>query len=407
MEKQELSNNVNRRDFLKKLGIIAAWGIVANFTLPTDAIWPMMELSEEQKQREQKRFERNIKYEQLNSIIPCDDRRALRQYLEDRGYIREYTRHQRIHDLPLDNSHRSQLTTLLEPIVQDTTNSNHAVYTLLHHLINKHMRKLSFAGIDQHPHRQLIWQLEETLPQWPKAYTHRYVDPTVIKLLDEANTQSLLSLTHVHHDRSYHVPEHHDDASEMEDIYEIDGIKKYSHNYAKKLLKQHNIWLRSSSMWTKEVGNNRSSNRSSLVWINASSIDGIIALIEDVRQRWSYRQTEYITWGTELGIHRAWPDWHEWWWKFDLWESLLILIILLEQWITKVGSYSNSIHIWDYEYIFNYHGPDRHLDILIKEIKKWSIINSHDSKWDTIPSKPRQKMIHRDLIRPKTSWPVA
>jgi hypothetical protein len=207
------------------------------------------------------------------------------------------------------------------------------------------------------------------LPQWDQPYTHRYVDPAIIKLLDNSNTQSLLKLTYEEHKQPNKKIEVYDDVLDMpNNIYEVNWISKYSPNYAKELLEQQNIWLKSSDKWIQETGNNRSSNRTSLVEINSSSIDGIIALIKDIRTRRNYHQKEHITGGTELGIHREWPNWHEWWWKIDLEESLLILIILLEQWITQISNPSNPIIIWDYEYIFNYHGPDRHLDIKIREI---------------------------------------
>lgn len=123
-----------------------------------------MELSEEQRKQEQDRRLKKIEFEQLNSSIPCDDRKALRQYMKDHNYIREYTRHQRIQELPLDKHHQGQLNLLLQPIIQDRTNSNDAVYTLLHHLMLKQMRTHSQALITKPAHHQLITQLEGALP---------------------------------------------------------------------------------------------------------------------------------------------------------------------------------------------------------------------------------------------------
>jgi|GEM_PF-6451134 len=163
----ELSNNkpiINRREFLKRGGIFVG-GIFANLALPTEAVNHNAELSPEQQIQEQDRITKYIKSEQLNNSIPCDDRKALRAYLEQHNYIKDYTRQDRLQNTPLDLSHQKKLSSMLQPVINDKNNSNTAIYRLLHHLIIKQMRKVSFNGIDNNEHRQLIRQIEETLPQ--------------------------------------------------------------------------------------------------------------------------------------------------------------------------------------------------------------------------------------------------
>ncbi len=407
MEQKEMVDIISRHNFLQKLGIATAGLVFTNLASPSIAVGPVNQISETQKQQDHERIMKWVFSEQLNASIPCNSRTALRDFLEEHGYIHEYNRSDRLDSTLLTPPQKQQLRRLLDPIIQDSSNSNDVAYNLLHHLIQQKMKKVAFMNIDNLQHKQLINQLEGALPQWDKVFTHRYVDPTTIKLLDKSNTQSLLNLTHEEHTSSKSNVEVHPNILQApEDIYEVNWIKKYSHIYAKHLLNQQNIWLKSSDQWTKETSNNRSSNRTSLVEINASSIDGIIALIQDIRTRRNYNQKENITGWTEFGIHKPWPDWHEWGWKIDLGESLLVLIILLEHWITQTGDYSDPVLIGNYEYVFNYHWDDWHLDIKIREINNKSPINK-----DTLniaPIKPRWKTIKvpREWIRPKPWWLV-
>jgi hypothetical protein len=366
---QQAWNNVSRRQTLKKLWGIFAWGIFANLILPTEGMSPSGKSNISLPQPEQIQITtQQINAIQLNETIPCNSRTALRDFLEQHGYICEYSWSDRLDSTPLKPQEKQKLTELLKPIIEDKKNTNMAIYTLLHHLIKYKMRRHSFTWIDNPDHKQLIWQLEKTMPHWNEPYTYQYVDPAIIKLLDNSNTQSVLKLTYEDQEQSNKKIEAHDDVLDVSDnIYEVNWISKYSPSYAKELLEQQDIWLKSSDKWTQETGNNRSSNRTSLVEINVSSIDGIIALIKNVRTRRNYNQKEYITGGTEFGIHNPWPNWHERWWKLDLGESLLVLIILLEQWINQVETNSRPIQIGNYEYVFDYHGPDRHLDIKIKD----------------------------------------
>jgi|GEM_PF-4468288 len=69
-------------------------------------------------------------------------------------------------------------------------------------------------------------------------------------MLDELNTSQIIQLTKVN--RTPSTPKiitHHPDVpdNQFPQIYEENGIVKYSDTHAYQLLRQHNIWLRSSN----------------------------------------------------------------------------------------------------------------------------------------------------------------
>ncbi len=156
------------------------------------------------------------------------------------------------------------------------------------------------------------------------------------------------------------------------DTYYSNGIIKYSRNHAADNLAQHNIKLRSTNKWYNEIGNNQSTGRTSLVWINASTVDYIIRIKQSIDQKYGDTGIWYFTWWTEWWDHTPWKMSHPNWFKWDIrWKWIQALLLAIEYGSNKIW---NTRNIYDLESwvhaSFTYHDPCYHMDI--KVVSLWN-----------------------------------
>jgi hypothetical protein len=151
------------------------------------------------------------------------------------------------------------------------------------------------------------------------------------------------------------------------DTYYIDGVLKYSHNHAADTLAQHNIKLRSTLKWYHEIGNNQSTGRTSLVWINVNTIDYIISLKQTIDQKYGDTGIWYFTWWTEWWDHRPWARSHANGFKWDIrWRWIQQILLAIQYWSDTVNRSRTVVdpERW-LKWVFTYHWPDHHMDILV------------------------------------------
>ena len=107
-------------------------------------------------------------------------------------------------------------------------------------------------------------------------------------------------------------------------VYEDDN--KYPRWVVKDTLDKYNVFLKSSELWFKEIGNNYTGNRTCIHWFKKKTLSCITDLAIDIQKRfWTELCKKYkiitISWWTEKDSHTDNPyhdDDHPWWSKFDL-----------------------------------------------------------------------------------------
>lgn len=158
-----------------------------------------------------------------------------------------------------------------------------------------------------------------------------------------------------------------------EAIYYFRGIRKYSFTKAYDLLHQANIKLRSSKLEYKETWESRWNGHTSLVNINADTIDYIISCKQKIDDTYWNTGIWYITGATELWDHISHHDnsiSHPNWYKIDIrgrWIPALMLAI--EYGSTSVNEANNHTHKW-ISASFRYHQwSGYHMDIRITKHK--------------------------------------
>ncbi len=246
----------------------------------------------------------------------------------------------------------------------------YGVYTdkYMHYPRNKSIDKLNNIIVDQSMYTQYINHSSRIFP--------RNLDFILQQVSDELYPTSKPKDNKISQD-SQPLPIYKD----MSESQEPSDNSKYGRKEAYDILQQHNIRLRSSTMKTKETGNNLWPTRTCIHNIKKKTINFLVLLDELLQKEFSQESIEInqplvVTWWTENGhapsfYHPNDQD-HKWWAKIDIsvyWKRGVLIWMLLQKY--GIVSFQDnkqltpiSLKIWEYNIDIIPH--DIHFDILVK-----------------------------------------
>ena len=242
--------------------------------------------------------------------------------------------------------------------------------------------ELQLATIAQVITSQLHLQFDPNHNQISEHMQIQRVDPWVRQSLNRETINAISD--HINHEEQHRkqlniikglsqTPKKVPDSDSLDvNEYYNNGIRKYSWNYAADTFAQHSIKLRSTKKWYYEIGNNQSTGRTSLVWINASTVDYIISCKKSIDSKYGNTGIWYFTWWTEWWDHALWEQSHQNWFKWDIrwrWISALLLAVEYGSNQIKNSKKDSNPQLW-VQATFIYHGPNHHMDI--KVVPLWN-----------------------------------